>query len=738
MLVFVCGAALFFISQTHAQHCFALTADDTVLIAGDTATIWLERIDTASIDSIDPQRCEDPSEIYWRLNAATGVQGWSDRSKYRITTTVAGRDIEIIAEVDHAADDFNDTIHVRVVPRSADSLKIELSPPALHAEDDSIFDTVVVLETGQATTVFPVLRDRYGNITGIAPDPDIYSSDSALRVTEGDSGALLMYAEQKDMAARVIAVSGNLADTVTVRVPASWEPHIGFPGPGDSLRAAPVAAVAGLPFTSIVSLRESGTVIRGAWFGAVRLDDLFETSPDTSLPAPMILHTGRDGQVDTLAFGATADILFVNGAAAFDLLLFEAPRERSHRVMASVGDKFDTTAAITLDLDPVDINMVDSIAGAAPDTLYAGQTLRLYAIGEDAYGNTRHERANWTFSSNIHTVSTANDTSFVLAEGRNLKDNAPAEISVTSTAQRIVTKTLRIAFVGYGGQLDSARALDRDSDGLLDGLTLYFDRGVLLEDTLDGGMTAESRFNGTRIIHDVVSVSHARSDSSIVDVDLKEYAANLPDGVHQTASRPLLAIHGFTDIANVDSFVCEDFAGPAVWYASARQDTAGGEKKTAITVAFGERLMAPDSGTSWGRPEELFSFWTADSAAADRKRVDTLLVNAGEISGEGDRAVVFSVPRLLDTAMHYWIGIEQPEAFSDTAGNQSKALSDPVAIVRETEPAPENDVQDGEEQIIRPERTAGNCGDCGTGVELAFLPLLWLQASRAFRKRRRG
>jgi hypothetical protein len=713
-----------------AHPCFELISDDSLITAGDTAEVRLVLSDSAAADSID---CGF-EDVYWSVDPAIDVNAWSDSLIYWLSTTRANRTVTIVATLQQAEQQLRDTFEIQVEPDETAALGFEFAPPSGERMWlDRSLDSLTLLDAH--TDVYGIIRDRFGNAVSAAESLEVSGGEGVVSASVGDSARLTLSAATLNATATLYARSGTLRDTLRVTIPRQWRPRIYFVGIGNSLVDTPPRPVAGNAIKARIHLETDSGLAPGVGRALARFDNLYAEEPLSSSLFPGVILANDSVVRDTIPFGDSGIVRFSDGVAEIRLVMYTKPESDSHQVIVAIDGKADTTAVIPLGIQPVKLLLRGDDGAAAPDTLSAGDTISLRAIGEDDYNNRRREYCTWKVSDAGEAVS-GRDSAWTLAvRGKRRKDNDNVIVKAVST-RGLINTSRTLFFRGYGAQLRAAAALDRDGDGLFDGMRLSFDRAVTPRDTLGAGITARYTHEGTRFDFVSDSIALGRSDSSVVIVTMRENRADFPAGIHQTDWHPALKINGFTDIANVDSFSCADSSGPAAWYALAQGDTIDGEAATRVTVAFGEAIAPADSAAGWSDALDVFSIWTGDSAD-DAVRRESKIAQGGELDASGPRTVSFVLANALDTAHTHWVKIDAPGAIADTLGNRSNDPGRLYRLIDDRGAAPGTDTEDESAEPAKQQRSHGNCGDCGTGVELAILPLLWIKTRHWIRRARR-
>jgi hypothetical protein len=245
----------------------------------------------------------------------------------------------------------------------------------------------------------------------------------------------------------------------------------------------------------------------------------------------------------------------------------------------------------------------------------------IIAVGYDAYGNYRGpEISNWSMDGTLHAIDKPTGATRVFYETGQVKYGEDGYIRASATGKggAVVTDSTRVVISGSAVTLLSAVTHDTSGNGLLDEITLVFDRKV----TLPAG-TRIQLSNGSYTL--VVSSIRGQTSGTSAAVDgttgLSQGAVG-PDSVFtvvlsesnktvpQTGWKPALTITGASGIAPVNGYTVTDGAGPVIWSIVKTVGATTDRSQDKVTVTFSEPVGT--NGNEFTKampPSGIFRVW---------------------------------------------------------------------------------------------------------------------------------
>jgi hypothetical protein len=245
----------------------------------------------------------------------------------------------------------------------------------------------------------------------------------------------------------------------------------------------------------------------------------------------------------------------------------------------------------------------------------------IIAVGYDAYGNYRGpEISNWSMDGTLHAIDKPTGATRVFYETGQVKYGEDGYIRASATGKggAVVTDSTRVVISGSAVTLLSAVTHDTSGNGLLDEITLVFDRKV----TLPAG-TRIQLSNGSYTL--VVSSIRGQTSGTSAAVDgttgLSQGAVG-PDSVFtvvlsesnktvpQTGWKPALTITGASGMAPVNGYTVTDGAGPVIWSIVKTVGATTDRSQDKVTVTFSEPVGT--NGNEFTKampPSGIFRVW---------------------------------------------------------------------------------------------------------------------------------
>ncbi len=774
------GAAEVCAEQNSAYSIGILSPGDTVRGGDDVvfrAVLLDEEKDTVPVDSVDGYLnfswAANPDSLlqdtpYYIHGSQFTVEPRSTNGLLTIRLTVSGEDLEGFGE------EMGDSVTIQILPELPSRITLEPADVALDTTSSPFHRAFYLMGTIDTMPLRAVLRNESSDFLD-------YAETATWRV--GPANVLLPSDKpwKRDLAAGsadsgFVAVSYELdgrvlTDSVPVVVRRPHRPELFFvTDTGESI-VPPRDLEAGQPVGMIVRLGTSqDTFYNSSEFKIpVMVNDLAQVPEELKLDDWPRVSAESQLNYDQVPLGEGVVLTFVDGVAKFDLTLFRVPTLSDsldmHYISIELGRSglADTTGKFSILPGPPDGMNIYLADGTLPDT-----TLRIDLNGDnvdstvtflartdsvDVYGNSIEplRPARWILDPELGIVE-GGDSSvtfpLVLDHRSDVEGVLRAEIDAGRTT---ISDGQFIKVTGWGAHLLRAETMDRDNDGLLDGARLRFDRPL--------GTGADSLYAKTRVYYSgdgdrvdfVISEHKILPGSTTAELYFSEFTGEFPVD-HQTDWRPRVSIRGLDGVADATKVETEDNVGPLIWYAAV--DSLSDSLLVRITFT-----------------EDLDWFGKPDSLETPSRRVDTLQVSPstlfqlGVMGGNnvfvpvsdnslssvssmlaGPNFVEFSLDTetRIDSLNAFRILVTADSVLQDLHGNSAQSHDWVRVIPLGDAPAPGSQPGDGEADpedttatTPKEEYPEGACGDCGTGVWHAFIPLIWLRVAGTLRKKKK-
>ncbi|HEX2955881.1 MAG TPA: hypothetical protein VHO70_03585, partial [Chitinispirillaceae bacterium] len=331
--------------------------------------------------------------------------------------------------------------------------------------------------------------------------------------------------------------------------------------------------------------------------------------------SPVVISNEGSSVVNVIPLlNSSLDQCFNDGIDTIHFVLFNAPASKDslHRIVT----EFDTVLSFssTFRLKPAALSSLklSHTLSCCEDSItlrrLSDQVL-IYSVGYDLYGNMRgSELCQWAVRGTLHKLHDTTNISRVLYESDPdiVIDDESGYIIAHSMNAPAITDSLHIFILGPRSNVSSAVTSDRDGNGLLDKITITFDRPVYLESSLN---LSDFQINYRSTIFSVDSLSLS-TDNRIMTLFLQEE----PSASMQTAWTPQLIFdnsrYSLIKAPDTLAITTTDGAGPVI-ESIVKEIKDSNRKNDLITVTFSERISGPD-GTVFSvlqMPERVFNTW---------------------------------------------------------------------------------------------------------------------------------
>ncbi len=779
------GSAKLWAEQGNTYTIGIASPGDTVY-GGSRAVFQAVILDEAE-DTVDLYDIQDLLKFRWKANPDSLLESTShnpdDPQFSLVPINTSGATIIVrltisAEELDGFDEELTDSVSVYVLPERPSKVTIELADLVLDSFSSPFYEVFNLIGTTDTLPLNAVLRNDDDDFLGYA--------DSAIWLVGGPN---VLYPADKQWKRNLSAHSSDsgfvavaylrdtvlLTDTVRVLVHQMNRLDLFFVTDTGESRTAPQDWEAGNAAGMIVRLSTEQDVFQppASLKVPVVVRNLSQVPEELKLDRwPYVTTTDSWQDHEEIRLGEPFELDFIDGVAEFELSLFRVPTlpdsVDQHRISIGLGrSEFnDTTESFSILPGPPGGMEIYSGDGALlEDTLWirlSGESkdstlvYKAKTDSVDIYGNPieRVRPAHWTLDPQLGTVE-GHDSSVTFTLYLDHRSDAAGILKAEVDARTPVSVSKRINVIGWGAHLTGAETMDRDGNGLLDGVRLRFDRPIsVVPDSLYIKTRAYFPGDGDRVDFLVSEHNMVSGTNNVVELFFDEFTGLFPAD-HQTDWRPLLSIRGLDGFADMSGFRTDDNVGPIIWYSAV--DSLS--DRFLVRIAFTETI-------DW--------FGTADSSGtASSTGVDTLemaptaLLQLG-VTGGNDTfvpkgQVLESVRRMLvgpnfvEFSLDSGTEIDSSHAFriipaadsilQDMHGNPAEshdwvrviALSDaPLPGNQPGGPGNEPDPRDSTSTAATTEEyPEGACGDCGTGVWHALIPLVWLRVSGTLRKRKK-
>ncbi|HUI93468.1 MAG TPA: fibro-slime domain-containing protein [Chitinivibrionales bacterium] len=400
--------------------------------------------------------------------------------------------------------------------------------------------------------------------------------------------------------------------TFTVGPPVSIETEILTP---------PAQRIAGDTIVAVTRIRNKDGLVPGTWCDTTTYQNALGTG---GRPNPI---------VDGVNMGTSMKECFQNGIDTVKYVLYYAPAspdslekvtvvlQNSGNVLSASSEPFEVYPGALAQIRLEDFNGkdIDSVYLVSP----TGSKL-IIAVGYDMYGNYRGpENSNWSVDGTLHAIDQPTGVPRVFYETGDVKydENGYITASATGKGGVAVSDSAKVVITGRAATLLSAVTADTNGNGLLDEITLVFDRKVTLSPgtkiqlsngiyTLDVS-AIRGQTSGTVGTVDSATglLQSAVGSDSVFTLVLSESNKTVP----QTGWKPSLTISGVSGISSVNGYTVTDGAGPVIWSVVKTINSPSSRTQDLVTVTFSEPIGTNGNDIDLSMiPKNVFQVWTVD------------------------------------------------------------------------------------------------------------------------------
>lgn len=235
---------------------------------------------------------------------------------------------------------------------------------------------------------------------------------------------------------------------------------------------------------------------------------------------------------------------------------------------------------------------LDTIKLSVDESKYA------YITGYDEYGNEAFPvTGKWTSDGNIPELSGNAASVFIDASG--ITQDALG--NVCATTDKDVSDCVPVILTGPGATLVSAITRDKNGNGYLDCIELYFNYPV------DISRIRKSDFIVTRGSTNIWDV---KDDITSIKGDNTAYAINLVEldnKIPQTAWLLNVEIRGYNGVNDIEKLATTDGAPPVVWEVEKTTVLPNDHSKDEVVITLTEPIYGPNGYFDlFSAPEEVF------------------------------------------------------------------------------------------------------------------------------------
>jgi hypothetical protein len=392
---------------------------------------------------------------------------------------------------------------------------------------------------------------------------------------------------------------------------------------------------------------------------------------------------------------------FQNGIDTVKYVLYHAPaaKDSLEKVMVTLGalsavsDPFVLHPGVLAGLSLEDVNRkgLDSAHLASP----AGSQL-IVSTGYDAYGNYRGpENSNWTVNGTLHAIDKFTGLSRVFYEAGEVKYGEEGIIHASAKGESgsTVSDSVWVTITGRPGALMSAMTHDMNGNGLLDRITLIFDKAVTftegtrirLSNSGDKLWIAGVRGKTSAFVSAVDTTTGLVKGAAGPDSEFTLVLSENNTTVPQTGWEPALTVTGAIGITPLNGHTVTDGAGPVIWSVEKTITSQSDRTQDKVTVTFSEPIGT--RGNDFDRsmaPGSIFRVWELKTAESQTDTIENLEILSGIESFfrlENKTTVLFYMTNNKDlTSYHY---------FNLVADSSTKRLTD-KGPVRANPPVEDN------------------------------------------------
>jgi hypothetical protein len=412
-------------------------------------------------------------------------------------------------------------------------------------------------------------------------------------------------------------------------------------------------------------------------------------------PDPIVIVDG-----DTTVLGdsesnpGSIDQCFTNGIDTVGFVLYYAPynKDSTHLLHVQLKDLHGESYPFILRAGPLDSLVIEEkLYVAAPDkiTLYNknNDAVALSSVGFDRFGNRRGpEPSNWTESNTLHEITKPNNVTRIIYNSARVEDNEEGTIRAVSVDTLGGTKSdsVYIVIIGPPTSLNYAITRDRDGDGYLDRIEVYFKRPFAFNQDYDYE-NIEIIYGSTELpVDNIVSLSGEPADS-VFYFELDPSTS----GELQTGWRPSLRISNLNEVQE-DKIRCIDGAGPVIWKVEKKMGSeCGSRTEDRVTVSFSESVYKESTTvvlTQYQKPEELYNVFQKITTSAPYDTIFDMFDNVGEDSVQvttvTDSFYIFIMGNGKDLSQSHYLNFKTtPPILTDSSGNYPNSNNRKVQVV---------------------------------------------------------
>jgi fibro-slime domain-containing protein len=471
-------------------------------------------------------------------------------------------------------------------------------------------------------------------------------------------------------------------------------------------------------------------------------------------PDPTITTSGGATVINPTPDTTSTTVQCFNGGLdTVKVVLYNAPfydmsdsndKDSLHTLVVKLNDLIAGTGHFVLHAGGLNRIQFQNATGKhliEPDTLkYPDGQLVAFSIGYDRFENKRgKEIANWNVTESLHPLSRVISTSQFYDASQVFLDESGL---IIAKAQRSfnglidsVTDSLPVVIFGQPSALDSALTRDVNGNGYLDRIDLNFNKNVTFPANFSTGNFTVAFGNVIFKVDSIGGVKPNGKTEKFFVVYLKEVKTDGP----QTAWKPKVSILNLANAGKVDAYPTQDGAGPVLWNVVKTINNLTDRKQDVVTVTFSEKIMGPNGNpfkASMVKPGEVLAVYKQ----TDSTHFDTLWNELENISSFSrfvdDSTIQFGMFNGKNLGTNYYFNIKSQsgQVFDNThnplAGN-SPVVDNRKAQIQGFDP------QETLDSLNAANAKKRQCGSCGTGVVLAFLPPIGFRIASTVKKRKR-
>lgn len=386
------------------------------------------------------------------------------------------------------------------------------------------------------------------------------------------------------------------------------------------------SCIAGKPIQLAAYIKNNDGLLKNPFTGQSTYNDLLDNSPRPNyLPWMSVNPPTKD------SLGKPFPQTWLKGADTFQLTLYYAPLfppDSLHCItlslMTATGELKAMTIPFKLHPGPIDSLQIENASHVHQYQLITinspNGTIFLNAVGFDKYGNSINpsipegeilNQVVWKADSPLPMPATTTGQSIYYSAQNALYDVQGLLWATLKVGTDTIKDNVPIKIVSENAKLDTAITLDKNGNGLIDAITLKFNKKVVLDPSAKNTFTIDY-YKYPFFIDSIVKLS----DSTYLVYIHEKPTDSLP----QSSWKPLIDITNNSNVQGVTDFISTDGCPPVIWEVI-KHITTPDRRDDTVKIFFSEKILSPD-GSKFGdpkdRPDSCFHAWTKEGATFNR------------------------------------------------------------------------------------------------------------------------